>query len=228
MGTTILVLNIPLFIIGYFKLGKSFIIKTIIATFLYSKFIDIFEDFNVFTTDRLLASLYGGILIGIGLALVLKANTSTGGTDLIAYIIQNFNNGIKMSNIIVMSDIIIVFANIITFKEIEIGLYSTIAIFVVGKMLDIVFEGINFCKLIYIISDKSEEIMELINLEANKGATGLYGKGSFSRKNKIIILCVTKRNGVEKIKKVSKKIDPKSFIIITDAREVYGLGFKAN
>lgn len=226
MGTTILILNIPLFVIGYFKLGKTFIIKTIIATFLYSKFIDIFDNFGVFTTDRLLSCLYGGILIGIGLALVLKANSSTGGTDLIAYIVQDFNNNIKMSNIIMLVDILVVLANIITFREIEIGLYSAVAIFIVGKMLDIVFEGINFCKLIYIISDKSEEILELINLEANKGATALYGKGSFSKKNKMIIMCVTKRRGVDKIKVVSKKVDPSSFIIITDAREVYGLGFK--
>ena len=93
-------------------------------------------------------------------------------------------------------------------------------------MLDIVFEGINFSKLIYIISDKSEEIIENINLEANKGATALYGQGSFSKQNKMIIMCVTKRRGVEKIKRITKKIDSKSFIIITDAREVYGLGFK--
>lgn len=226
MGTTILILNIPLFVIGYFKLGKKFIVKTVIATFLYSKFIDVFENFGVFTTDRLLSCLYGGILIGIGLALVLKSNSSTGGTDLIAYIIQDFNNNIKMSNIIIIVDILVVLANIITFKEIEIGLYSAIAIFIVGKMLDIVFEGINFCKLIYIISDKSEEILEMINLEANKGATALYGRGSFSKKNKMIIMCVTKRRGVDKIKIASKKVDPNSFIIITDAREVYGLGFK--
>lgn len=228
MGTTILILNIPLFIIGYFRLGKKFIIKTIIATILYSKFIDVFESFNLFTEDRLLACLYGGILVGIGLALVLKSNTSTGGTDLIAYIVQNYNSDIKMSNIIMFVDIAVVFANIITFKEIEIGLYSAIAIFIVGKMLDIVFEGINFSKLIYIISDKSDEIISAINTEINRGATAIYGQGSFSKENKMIIMCVTKRRGVEKIKKVSKKIDTKSFIIITDAREVYGLGFKRN
>ena len=125
-------------------------------------------------------------------------------------------------------DIAVVFANIITFKEIEIGLYSAIAIFIVGKMLDIVFEGINFSKLIYIISDKSDEIISAINTEINRGATAIYGQGSFSKENKMIIMCVTKRKGVEKIKKVSKKIDTKSFIIITDAREVYGLGFKRN
>ncbi len=226
MGTTILILNIPLFFVGYFKLGKKFIIKTIISTFLYSKFIDIFENLGVFTTDRLLSCLYGGILIGIGLALILKANSSTGGTDLIAYIIQDYNTNIKMSNIIIIVDILVVLANIITFREIEIGLYSAIAIFIVGKMIDIVFEGINFCKLIYIISDKSEEILDAINIDANKGATALYGKGSFSKKNKMIIMCVTKRRGVDKIKMISKKVDSNSFIIITDAREVYGLGFK--
>mgnify|MGYP001040086820 CR=1 FL=1 len=226
MGTTILILNIPPFIIGYFKLGRKFIFKTIIATFLYSKFIDIFENFGVFTTDRFLSCLYGGILIGIGLALVLKVNSSTGGTDLVAYIIQDFNSNIKMSNIIMIVDILVVLGNIITFREIEIGLYSAITIFIVGKMLDIVFEGINFCKLIYIVSDKSEEILEAINLDANKGATALYGRGSFSKKNKMIIMCVTKRRGVDKIKLLSKKVDPNSFVIITDAREVYGLGFK--
>lgn len=226
MGTTILILNIPLFVIGYFKLGKSFILKTILATFLYSKFIDVFEGLGVFTTDRLLSCLYGGILIGIGLALVLKSNSSTGGTDLIAYIVQDFNSNIKLSNIIMIVDVLVVFANIITFREIEIGLYSAITIFIVGKMIDIVFEGINFCKLIYIISDKSEEILEEINLSANKGATALYGRGSFSKKNKMIIMCVTKRRGVDKIKLISKKVDPSSFIVITDAREVYGLGFK--
>ncbi len=226
MGTTILILNIPLFFIGYFKLGRMFIVKTIVATFLYSKFIDIFENFEVFTTDRFLSCLYGGILIGIGLALVLKVNSSTGGTDLVAYIIQDFNSNIKMSNIIMIVDILVVLGNIITFREIEIGLYSAITIFIVGKMLDIVFEGINFCKLIYIVSDKSEEILEAINLDANKGATAIYGRGSFSKKNKMIIMCVTKRRGVDKIKLLSKKVDPNSFIIITDAREVYGLGFK--
>ena len=182
MGTTIMVLNIPLFIWGYLKMGWKFILKTIFATFLYSGLIDIFANFSFFVSDRLLSSIYGGVLIGSGLALVLKANTSTGGTDLIAYIAQNYNVHIKMSNIIMIIDILVVFTNLIVFRELEIGLYS--------------------------------------------GATGLYGKGSFSQKDKMIIMCVSKRRDIEKIKTISKKIDSKSFIIVTDAREVYGLGFK--
>jgi len=226
MGTTIMVLNIPLFIWGYLKMGWKFILKTIFATFLYSGLIDIFANFSFFVSDRLLSSIYGGVLIGSGLALVLKANTSTGGTDLIAYIAQNYNVHIKMSNIIMIIDILVVFTNLIVFRELEIGLYSAIAIFLIGKMIDVVFEGINFCKIIYIISDSYDDIMKVINLEMRRGATGLYGKGSFSQKDKMIIMCVSKRRDIEKIKTISKKIDSKSFIIVTDAREVYGLGFK--
>ncbi len=227
MGTTILILNVPLFILGYIKLGKKFILKTIFATFLYSKFIDIFSIFNFYTEDRLLSSIYGGILIGIGLAIVFKADSSTGGTDLIAHIAQNYNINMKMSNMIVLIDIFVVIANLIAFKEIEIGLYSAIVIYISGKMIDIVFEGINFSKMIYIISDKHEEIMEIINKEIKKGATALYGRGSFTGKNKMVIMCVSKRRDIDKIKTISKKIDRNAFIIITDAREVYGLGFKS-
>lgn len=227
MGTTILVLNLPLFILGYIKLGKKFMFKTIVATFLYSKFIDVFSVFNFLTEDRLLSSIYGGILIGIGLAIVFKADASTGGTDLIAHIAQNFEINMKMSNIIVIADIIIVVANLIAFKQIEIGLYSAIAIYISGKMIDIVFEGINFSKIIYIISDKHEEILEIINKEFKKGATSLYGRGSFTGKNRMVIMCVSKRRDIDKIKTISKKIDENSFIIITEAREVYGLGFKS-
>lgn len=226
MGTTILILNVPLFILGYIKLGKEFMFKTILATFLYSKFIDVFSFFNFSTEDRLLSSIYGGILIGIGLAIVFKADSSTGGTDLIAHIAQNYNINMKMSNMIVLIDIFVVIANLIAFKEIEIGLYSAIAIYISGKMIDIVFEGINFSKIIYIISDKHEEIMEIINKDIKRGATALYGRGSFTGKNKMVIMCVSKRRDIDKIKNISKKIDRNSFIIITDAREVYGLGFK--
>lgn len=226
MGTTIMLLNIPLFVIAIFKNGINFTAKTFFATFLYSQFINIFENINISVQDRLLASIYGGILIGIGLAFVLKANTSTGGTDLIAYIAQNYNINMKMSNIIMMIDIIVVFSNLIAFRELEIGLYSAIAIFIIGKMIDIIFEGINFCKIIYIISDKYDKLVEMINLEMDRGATGLYGKGGYSHKNKMVIMCVSKRRDIDKIKSISKKIDSSAFIIISDAREVYGLGFK--
>lgn len=226
MGTTIIVLNIPLFIISYFRLGKRFLIKGIYATILYSVIIDLLSQITTFTDDRFLDSIYGGILIGIGLGLVFKARATTGGTDLIVQIIKSFSSKVRTSNTLAIMDGVIVFANLICFKQIEVGLYSAIAIFIIGKMIDLVFEGINFSKMLYIVSDKYEEIAEKVNLDIEGGATGLYGKGMYTSKERTVLMCVTKRRNVMVIKNMALEIDPNAFIIITDAREVFGLGFK--
>ncbi|MGN1299105.1 MAG: YitT family protein [Candidatus Scatovivens sp.] len=228
MGTTIILLNIPLFIITYFKLGKIFLFKSAISTIVFSKLLDLFNNIYVFTEDRLLASIYGGIFVGIGSALVLKAETSTGGTDLIVQVMKSYKPHIKMGNILVIIDILIVFLNLVFLKTVDIGLYSFIAIYIVGKMIDIVFEGINFSKMIYIISDKSYEISDQINFEFKKGVTGFYAKGMYTKVNKLVIMCVAKRNDIMKIKQLALEKDKEAFIIITDAREVYGLGFGKN
>ena len=226
LGTSIVLLNIPVFIWAYIKFGKKFIFKTIIATVLYSQFINLFEKTTEFTHDYFLASIYGGILIGLGLALVLKANASTGGSDLVAHLTRQYHEQVSVSNILVFLDILIVGLNLIAFKDIEIGLYSAITIYLSGKMIDIVFEGIDFCKMIYIISDKYEEILVAINQKAKRGATALYGKGAFTNNEKTVIMCVTKRRDIMAIKKIANEIDKQAFVVITDAREVYGLGFK--
>lgn len=226
MGTTILVLNIPVFILAYIREGKSFVIKTIVSTVIFSEAIDLFEKIEPFTTDKILASVYGGIIIGVGLALVFKGKSSTGGTDLLANIIITYNNEISIGNVLQILDIFVVLLNIVFLKEIEIGLYSAIAIYIINKMLDLVFEGINFSKMIYIISEKYEEISNVIHKEIKRGATGIYAKGMYTNQEKMMILCVAKRKHIIRIKEIAKKIDEEAFIIITDAREVYGLGFK--
>ncbi len=226
MSTSILIMNIPLIAIGYYKLGKGFVFRTILGIFLYSLFIDLFTQVKPFTEDRFLASIYGGILIGIGLALVFRTSTSTGGSDLIAYIVQSYNRNIRIGKFLVTLDAIIIILNLIFFKEIEIGLYSFISIFLISKMTDIIFEGINFSKMIYIISDKYEEIEKKIIKESDKGLTSIYAKGGYKKNDKMIVMCVTKRNYIMKIKSLAHEIDRDAFIIITDVREVYGLGFK--
>lgn len=226
MGTTILILNIPLFIIAYFRLGKRFFCKTIISTIIFSFLIDVFDKFNVTINDRFLASIYGGIFIGLGQALIFKAKSSTGGSDLIVSLINSFKPRLKMGKILVILDIIIVSLNLIFFQNVEIGLYSAIAIYIVGKMIDIVFEGINFSKMIYIISDKYEEIAYVLNMELERGGTALYGKGLYTQKDKMIIMCVAKRSDIIEIEELVRKIDLDAFMIISDVREVYGEGFK--
>ncbi len=226
MGTTIILLNIPVFILAFIREGKQFVAKTIVATFVFSEAINFFEKFEPVTNDKILASVYGGIIIGIGLALVFKGKSSTGGTDLIANIIVTYNNEVSIGNVLQILDIIVVVLNIVFLGQIEIGLYSAIAIFLINKMLDLIFEGINFSKMIYIVSNEYEAIADVINQEIKRGATGLYGKGMYTNEEKMIVMCVAKRKHIIKIKEISKQIDPNAFVIITDAREVYGLGFK--
>lgn len=226
MGTIILLINVPLFLFSIFKIGKSFFIKSLIGTVFLSVFIDILDKIEPLTKDRFLACVYGGIIIGIGTALLLKVNSSTGGSDLVSYVAREYRPTIRSSNIIMILDIIIVTLNMIVFKEIEIGLYSAITIYLMGKIIDILFEGIYFTKMILIISDKNEIISKEIEEKIQRGITGLYGKGMYTGQEKLVLMCAASRRDVSRIKIIARKIDSKSFIIITNSREVVGLGFK--
>lgn len=226
MGTTIIAINIPLFLFATYKLGKEFVLKSFVGTATFSIFIDVLDSVPSLTQDRFLACIYGGIIMGIGTAVILKANSSTGGSDLISTIVKSYNPNIRIGNIITIVDVIIVSVNVLFFKQIEIGLYSAIAIYLMGKMIDVVFEGIYFTKLIIIISNKNEEIADEIIQNIGRGLTGLYGKGMYKDEQKLILMCAISRKDIGKIKQAAKTIDPQSFLIITDAREIFGLGFK--
>ncbi len=226
LGLTMLALNIPLIILTIIKVGKEIAVKGILGTIVLSTFIDIFEKIEPLTEDRLLASIYGGILIGLGTAIVLKANASTGGTDLLSYIIRAFKPHFKTSNLIVIVDTTIVILNVLFFKEIEIGLYSAIAIYLMGKMIDIVFEGVYFTKTMFIVSNKYREIAQEIGQKLDRGSTAIYAKGTYTREKKMVLWCVASRGEVVRIKQIAQEIDPRAFIVIANAREAWGKGFK--
>lgn len=226
VGAMIFVLNIPLFLFAGYRLGKEFLIKAIVGTISLSLFIDIFDKYPSITTDRFLACIYGGVLIGLGTAIILKVNSSTGGTELIGNIIKTYNPHISMSRNLMIIDMVIIVLNILFFREIEIGLYSVIAIYLYGKMIDIVFEGVYYTKLLFIISDKNQEISDKIGQEVKRGVTGLYGKGMYSNKDKLILICAASRSDISKIKNIAKDIDERCFIVVANAREVLGEGFK--
>ncbi len=226
VGTTTLLLNIPLFLIALIKKGKKLFFNAIIGTAFLSFFLNLFQRFGSLTQDRFLACIYGGIIIGIGTAIVLKANSSTGGTDLVAQILKNFFPWLRTSVTIMLLDTIIITVNVFFFKELEIGLYSAITIFIMGRIVDLFFEGIDFAKMILIISPRNEEISRRINKQIRRGTTALYGKGMYKKEDKEILMCVVSRGEVRHIMKIVKDIDKNSFIIITNAREVYGKGFK--
>lgn len=226
LGIVIFALNIPLLILGYFRIGKDFTIKSLAGIILLSIFIDIFDRFPPLTTDRFLGCLYGGITSGIGTALVLKSESSTGGTDLLTYIIRSFKFNYRPSSLIVGIDTIIILLNVLFFKNIEIGLYSAITIYLIGKMIDVIFEGVYFTKMMFIISDKYDKIAREVGKKVSRGSTGIYAKGMYTNKEKMMLLCVGSRNEVAKIKSIALSMDSKAFIIISNAREAWGKGFK--
>lgn len=225
LGTTMLILNIPLFIMAIIRVGKEVAIKGILGTIILSAFIDIFERFNPLTQDRFLACIYGGILVGLGTAIVLKANASTGGTDLLSYIIRSFKPNYRAGNLIVIVDTAIVLLNVIFFREVEIGLYSAIAIYLNGKMIDIVFEGIYFTKTMFIVSNHYKEIAQEIGEKLDRGSTAVYAKGMYTKEKRMMLWCVASRGEVAKIKQIAQEIDPRAFIVISSAREAWGKGF---
>lgn len=226
VGTVILILNIPLFAIAFFKLGKKFFLKGIIGTISLSYFIDLFQKMNSLTYDRFLACIYGGIIIGIGSAITLKAEGSTGGTDMLTYIIRKYKPNYRAGNLLVLLDTIIVVTNVLVFKEIEIGLYSAIAIYLNGKMIDLIFEGVNFTKIMFIISPKYKEIAKEISEQIQRGSTAIYAKGMYTNEKRMMLFCIGNRGETAKIKQIARKIDRNSFIVISNARETVGLGFK--
>ncbi len=226
MGTSILIINIPLFLLSVFKIGKRFFIKSLVGTISLSFFIDLLDKFEPLTQDKFLACVYGGIIIGLGTAILFKLSSSTGGSDLISFIAKKYRPSMELGNTVIMIDTVIVILNMICLKQIEIGLYSAIAIYLMGKIIDILFEGVQFTKLLFIVSDKNVEISKSIEQKIRRGVTGIYGKGMFTNQDRLILMCAATRRDISKIKEIAKKIDPNSFIVITNSREVVGLGFK--
>ncbi len=226
VGTVMLIINIPLFCFAYFRVGKKFFAKALIGTAVLSLFLNVFANFDPITLDRFLAFLYGSVVVGIGTAIVLKANGSTGGTDLLANVIKTFNPYLKTGTLIVITDVLIVGANVIYFKDIEVGLYSALAIYVMGKTLDVFFEGINFAKKLVIISSKWEEIADRIGQEIHRGVTAIDAEGMYKREPRKVLMCVMSRVEVREARKIIEEIDKNAFIVITNAREVYGEGFR--
>ncbi|MDD2376852.1 MAG: YitT family protein [Clostridia bacterium] len=229
MGLSILIINIPLFIMSIKKLGFKFSFKSIFTTLLLTTFIDLFT-YNSYIlhnrTDMVISSIYGGLLLGIGISLVFKAGASSGGTDLLAHILQKKAGTLNLSKIILISDMVIIIALMIVFNDINLGLYSAIAIYISSKMIDIVFEGINYTKVINIITKNDSEITNKIIDVMKRGATITKCMGAYSKEDYINITCIATLPEISKIKKIVYDIDSNAFIYISNTNEVWGNGFK--
>ena len=222
---TNLAINIPLFIIGVIILGKSFGWKTLYATALLSLFLKVIPAQAV-TPDLLLASIFGGLVTGIGLGIVFRVGGTTGGTDLAGSILNKLFPNLSVSTFMMAIDLIVVgFAGIVD-KKVETSLYSVIALFITVKVIDLILEGIGYVKAFLIITSKPDEISEKIMVDLDRGVTLLKGKGMYTKEDKDILLCVVSRSQFTKTKDIVNSVDKNAFIMVTEMSEVLGEGFE--
>ncbi len=228
IGFTALILNIPLFVWGYFRMGFGFIKKSAVATFLSTVIIDMSAPFLPrYTSDVLLACIFGGIFSGLGLSIIFLRDSSTGGSDLAAGILKSYKPNISVGRFIFLLDGIVVLFSGFAFKNIENALYATIVIFISSRLIDVILYGTGSGngKVVFIVSEKSEILAKEINNTLGRGVTFLSGMGSYSRKNMKIIMCALYRREFFKIERLALKTDPKCFIIAAEAEDIRGKGF---
>lgn len=230
MGITILAINLPLFVIAIVKLGKKFVIKTIFSTVLLSVFLELFKYDQVIQTtqiDLLMSCIFGGIISGIGLSLTFKAGASSGGSDLFANIIYKLTKIQSLSKVLMGIEIVIISGVIICFKDINLGLYSIIALFISTKVIDVIFDGIYNTKVATIITKKGDQIVESILSELGRGATITNSIGAHSGEENTTITCVITRNQIASLKQIIRDNDNRAMMYITNANEAIGKGFKS-
>ncbi|MDR0605671.1 MAG: YitT family protein [Bacteroidales bacterium] len=230
IGVFALCLDIPLFLIGTWILGPKFGAKTLVGIFSLSGFTTLLEKFYGYeplvTEDYFLASVFGGVLLGIGLGLVFKSRATSGGTDIVAMIINKYNK-IPVGRLLIYIDTVVVFVGLIAFQDWRIPLYSWVTIFITGKIIDMIIEGIGSDKAVYIISDHYDEIRNKIINEMNRGGTYLCGEGMYNGTEKKIIYTIVDRKELILLQKYVHEIDPKAFMTVVDSTETLGEGFRS-
>lgn len=225
VGGVVLAVNIPLFITGILVLGSVFGIKTFYATIMLSVLIDATAFLEPMSHDLLLASLAGGVLVGLGLGIIFHFNGSTGGTDIAAKVVHKLLPFFSIGQVLLAIDSLVVICAGVVFKNYDLMLYAAVSIFVTARVVDAILVGVNYTNTMYIISSKSEEIAQRILSELNRGVTELTGYGKFTGEKRPVLMSVLKSRDVHHVKKLVLELDEHAFVFITSTREVLGEGF---
>jgi len=225
VGMFTALMNLPLFALAGVKIGKRFFIGSLIGMVLVAVFIDLFAVLPMLQTEPLVGCLYGGVICGFGLGLVFSTGASTGGSDIIVRLAKRKWRDVPIGTINIMFDLCVAVLTGIVFGDITRTLYSGVAIFVSGQVVDAVVYRFDYSKTALIISNKSEELAALIYQKLDRGATFLHGEGSFTHKQTKVILTAVKRRQVAELKQLVSEADPDAFIILQEAHQVLGDGF---
>ena len=225
VGTVTALINIPLFALGGWKLGKKFFFQSLFGMLASSTAIDVFSVLPVPQTDPLVAALYGGVLCGLGLGMVFATGATTGGSDIIVRLLKRKWPNVPIGIINTCFDLVVVTLTGIAFGDMSRALYCGIAVFVMGQVIDAVVYRFDYSKVALIISREHEEVARRIGTELNRGATFLDGEGAYSGAETKVVLTAVKRQQLAELKELVVSIDPNAFIIVQEAHQVLGDGF---
>lgn len=227
IGVLNALINVPLFLMGLKTVGKKFFFGSLVGMLFSSWAIDFFAKIlPAFQTDVLVSAIFGGAMIGAGLGIVFAAEASTGGTDILGRLLKRVMRNVPIGKVMLMMDVIIITMTGIVFRDINNTLYSAITLYISSVVMDGVVYGMDYSKVAWIISDEYEEIAAHIDSDLGRGITMMDSKGFYARKDKAVLLCALKRRQVAELKELVHNIDPNAFVILQDAHQVLGDGFK--
>ena len=227
IGVLVIILNIPLFFLGWRLLGGHLLLSSLYAMFISSVFVDLMAAFITFKPmDPMLAAIFGGILVGLSLGLIFLQGATTGGTDLAARLLKLIFKWLPMGKLLLAVDLIVVVSVALAFQTINTALYGLVALYISTLALDGVLYGMDTAKVAYIISDHNEEIRRVLVEDLDRGVTILHGQGAYTGAEKRVLLCAFKQREIATIKAAVKDLDPNAFLIVCDAHEVLGEGFR--
>ena len=228
IGVVVIVLNLPLFILGWRLLGGHLLLSSLYAMFISSVFVDVLAALVPFQPmDPMLATIFGGILVGLSLGIVLLQGATTGGTDLLARLLKLRFAWLPMGKLLMVVDLAVIVAVALAFRNLSSALYGLVSLYIFTAVMDMVLYGLDSAKVAYIISSKPDEVSKAILNELDRGVTFLHGEGGWSGESKKVLLCAFKQRQIVPLRRMVKEIDPEAFLIVCDAHEVLGDGFRS-
>lgn len=227
IGVLSALINIPLFLLGLKTVGKRFFVGSLVGMLFSSWAIDaLAKILPAFETDVLISAIFGGVMIGAGLGIVFAAEASTGGTDILGRLLKRVLRNVPIGKVMLMMDVLIITLTGIVFHDINNTLYSAITLYISSVVMDGVVYGMDYSKVAWIISDEYEKIAVSIDSVLGRGITMMDSRGFYARRDKAVLLCAIKRRQVAELKELVHEIDPNAFVILQDAHQVLGDGFK--
>ena len=227
IGTVVLVLNIPIFILGWKFLGGHTLVSSLFAMAATSVLVDLIAAAYTFPPmDPMLAAVFGGVMLGVSLGMIFSRGATTGGTDLIARLLKLPFAWLPVGKLLMAVDLSMLLAVSIAFRSMESAMYGIISLYISTMVMDGVLYGMDRSKVAYIVTARPQEVAAEIDRQMDRGATFLHGEGSFSREEKLVLMCAFKQKQIVPLKALVHELDPEAFLIVCDAHEVLGQGFR--